>query len=332
VRQITHDYDGLGRRVATGTASGNRITVFGQDQEVLSESALTTGSTPPSGYYDYVWFAGRPIAQVDATGTHWTFGDHLGTPNLQTDINGNVSWRAEYEPFGKVWALRAGDVHQPLRFPGQTAEQFDTGANGATERSYNNARWYRAGWGRYTQADPIGLRGSPYNFYGYGGNNPLGATDPLGLAYLGFHTISLGPIDLGGEGHRFIYIPAENGQAATTLSGEPSGSFPNFKNLISQPGADLGFVKGGCSLIHIAPPKGKSDTQFDAILKTEFQYYQQNSSASYSYQPFGYNSNSLAAGGIEAAGTSLPDYSHIFSGVSFPGSQIPIPASAFGVK
>lgn len=25
-----------------------------------------------------------------------------------------------------------------------------------TEENYNVFRWYRAGWGRYTQADPLG--------------------------------------------------------------------------------------------------------------------------------------------------------------------------------
>src|ERR1017187_6829844 len=99
--------------------------------------------------------------------------DHLGTPLLQTDSSANVYWRMETEPYGKVWALRAGDVHQPLRLPGQVAEQFDRGTNGATERSYNNFRWYRPGWGRYSQADPIGLAGGS-NPYGYASDNPLG--------------------------------------------------------------------------------------------------------------------------------------------------------------
>jgi hypothetical protein len=62
---MTYGYDGLARRVTTGTASGNRITLFGTGQEVLSESALTTESTPPSGYYDYIWFAGRPASGRD---------------------------------------------------------------------------------------------------------------------------------------------------------------------------------------------------------------------------------------------------------------------------
>lgn len=36
------------------------------------------------------------------------------------------------------------------------------------------------GWGRYTQADPLGIRAS-VNVYGYAAANPVGDVDPLGL-------------------------------------------------------------------------------------------------------------------------------------------------------
>ena len=169
---------------------------------LLSESAITASGRPAIAF-DYVWFAGRPVAEVDSIETDWNFADHLGTPIIQTNSSGSISYQAEYEPYGKVFALRAGDVHQPLRFPGQVAEQFDLGANGATERSYNVFRWYRPGWGRYTQTDPdqhplVRERGptgtsaeirfrrdketkfaSDANLYWYAQDNPVKLTDPL---------------------------------------------------------------------------------------------------------------------------------------------------------
>ena len=45
---------------------------------------------------------------------------------------------------------------------------------------YNIFRWYRSGWGRYTQSDPIGLRGG-YNLFQYAAADPVGTSDPLGL-------------------------------------------------------------------------------------------------------------------------------------------------------
>jgi uncharacterized protein RhaS with RHS repeats len=41
-------------------------------------------------------------------------------------------------------------------------------------------RWYRAGWGRYTQADPLGLR-ADVNLFRYGVASPLVNIDRLGL-------------------------------------------------------------------------------------------------------------------------------------------------------
>src|ERR1043165_7143307 len=46
----------------------------------------------------------------------------------------------------------------------------------------NIFRWYRAGWGRYTQADPIlGSDPNANYVYGYAKQNPLSYTDPTGL-------------------------------------------------------------------------------------------------------------------------------------------------------
>jgi RHS repeat-associated protein len=86
-----------------------------------------------------------------------------------------VVWRAEATPYGEIHTYRGGSAkHQPLRFPGQ--EQNATG----DELSYNVFRWYRAGWGRYTQADPLGIE-PDLNVYRYVSNRPTAMTDRTGL-------------------------------------------------------------------------------------------------------------------------------------------------------
>ena len=126
----------------------------------------------------------------------WMLCDHIA-----------IYWRAEYYPYGNIFALRAGDVHQPLRLPGQVAEQFDTGANGSTSSSNNGFRWYRPDWGRYTQIDLVRLSppeawtayaqptaiASGTNLYAYAQDNPLRIADPLGLMALDMISDCVGP-------------------------------------------------------------------------------------------------------------------------------------------
>jgi RHS repeat-associated protein len=162
-----------------------RFYFYTPELNLLAETELTADATPDIEY-EYVWFGGQPIAQI-ATATDtisWYFNDHLGTPVLQTDAAAEVVWRVEREPFGKIFDVRAGaEFHQPLAFPGQEEDGGDT--------AYNIHRWYRAGWGRYTQSDPLAddtLRRLTDSFddhanpYRYAMNNPLIIIDSGGKA------------------------------------------------------------------------------------------------------------------------------------------------------
>lgn len=178
---ISYTYDGLGRRVtATMPAYGTRVSLYDPRMHLQWESQMHSGSIA----YDYIWFGDIPVAQEDVGGqTHWTVTDHLGTPFIQTNAAGAIYWQADYEPFGAVYKLRTPDAHQPLRFPGQEAEELDPsqGPNGASARFYNGYRWYRPQWGRYTQIDPVEYAGNRYNLYGYTEYDPTNRIDPQGL-------------------------------------------------------------------------------------------------------------------------------------------------------
>jgi RHS repeat-associated protein len=159
--------------LATGDSTGYYL--YTPELTLLAETSVSPDAAKPIAY-SYLWFGGTPVAQVEASTntTMWYFNDHLDTPLLQTGAAGNVVWRAEYTPYGDVYSLRAGaSLHQPLRFPGQIAQD-------GSSLSYNIFRWFRAGWGRYTQADPMGLRGG-INPYMYAGDNPLHYIDRNGL-------------------------------------------------------------------------------------------------------------------------------------------------------
>lgn len=163
------------------TGGDHRNFLYTPELQLLAESELTT-APHPAVFSEYVWFGGMPVAQQDVSGeTRWTFTDHLGTPLLQTSAQAGIVWRAEHEPYGRIFTLRAQDRHQPLRLLGQQAEQLNAGANGATDRSYNVYRWYDPGASRYTQPDPLGLRAGT-DLFGFVAARPLNFADPLGLA------------------------------------------------------------------------------------------------------------------------------------------------------
>jgi YD repeat-containing protein len=180
-----------------------------------------TTMTVADPMHEIVWLGSLPVAQVSPGDPffplRYTFTDHLGTPILQTDPAATTVWRAEHEPYGQVWTMRSGTrTEQPLRLPGQELAMTWEGQ----EENYNIFRWYRAGWGRYTQADPAGLGKDPTRNrhrwrneraisgsqwistavtsgirlrpdqsaggtepYLYAGDSPLTYKDPLGLSY-----------------------------------------------------------------------------------------------------------------------------------------------------
>jgi len=78
-----------GRSAPRGTSVSSRI----------APGAVTGSAATPSIAWDYLWFGGEPLAQINnATGeVLYYFNDHLGTPILQTSQTAQVVWRAEYD-------------------------------------------------------------------------------------------------------------------------------------------------------------------------------------------------------------------------------------------
>jgi len=159
------------------STTSRRVFLYSPELSLLAET--NTSTSTPAPLYEYVWLGGKPVAQEkvgDSSALRYTVTDHLGTPLLQTNAGGAITWRVEHEPFGNVYGYRAGTAsdHQPLRFPGQEERSTSPG------RFYNIFRWYRPDLGAYSQPDPIGLKGGP-NLFQYANSNPVNATDPRGL-------------------------------------------------------------------------------------------------------------------------------------------------------
>ena len=96
--------------------------------------------------------------------TYFFINDHLGTPQLLLDKNGEAVWQGNQKPFGSGTA-DPEKVANIFRFPGQ---MYDA----ETGLYYNWNRYYDPDTGRYLNPDPIGLKGG-VNMYGYANSNPV---------------------------------------------------------------------------------------------------------------------------------------------------------------
>ena len=126
---------------------------------------------------------------------YYVHNDHLGTPRVMTDAAANIVWAAYSTPFGET-DIQADNINNPLRFPGQYADD-------ETGYSYNYFRDYEPSLGRYIQSDPIGLAGG-VNTFGYVLGNPLNRIDLFGVAsYLVSRPLDGLP---GALGYRHLFI------------------------------------------------------------------------------------------------------------------------------
>ncbi len=239
--------------LAVGDSSG--YSLYTPELHLLAETEVSTASVK-SIAYSYLWFGDMPVASVEtATNTtRWYATDHLGTPLILTDAAGAIAWRAEYSPYGDIYTLRAGaSIHQPLRFPGQIAQDGST-------LSYNVFRWYRSTWGRYTQADPVGLA-SDTNLFGYVAERPTTSVDPSGLCRIDvrFFDLSAGR---GAWHHAYILTTDDTG--TNYYRGGPTPGMGPSSDATGL--ATGGTMEGGQALA--SKPKGLSGSGPYGTIKT----------------------------------------------------------------
>lgn len=164
-------YNGFGERIKKVVYSGNqkKVTYYLYDGNTLSAEI----DADSNSFKQAVFLDNTPVAYLVAKNTFAIHSDHLGTPQLATDMAGEVVWTAVYDPFGAATIASTSTLDLPYRFSGQYADA-ETGTH------YNYFRDYDPGTGRYITSDPIGLHGG-LNTYAYVSNEPLNWTDPLGL-------------------------------------------------------------------------------------------------------------------------------------------------------
>ena len=72
----------------------------------------------------FVYLDGQPLAMFEGgIAPTWYHNDHLGSPQVMTNGSQQVVWRANVDAFGQGTPQVAGNLTNPLQFPGQYADQ-----------------------------------------------------------------------------------------------------------------------------------------------------------------------------------------------------------------
>ena len=167
----SYGYDFLRRRIWKDVR-GVKTFYHYSDSGLVAEMDSNGNTLKSYGYRPGSPWGTDPLFMRENGKSYWYLNDHLGTPQMVVAENGGVVWKAQYQVFGKAEIDGGSTLTNNLRFPGQYFDE-ETGLH------YNWNRYYDPESGRYSQTDPIGLRGG-INLYGYTQNNSLNFIDPEG--------------------------------------------------------------------------------------------------------------------------------------------------------
>jgi RHS repeat-associated protein len=175
----------------------------------------------------------------------WDWSSYM----VSQDEQGSVTWlhradgseveAVEYDPYGKRTVFPAAGGSQARSTVGFDVSYTGHRIDHETGLIYARNRYLHTGWGRFVTLDPLGAwadGGNSGNGYGYVGNVPTGATDPLGLLSVlkdgvsdGLSLDASGGLDLrpdtGTDSSGLIYNNA-GGEGAGGQGADGGGSSP----------------------------------------------------------------------------------------------------------
>jgi RHS repeat-associated protein len=181
-------YNGEGSRVGkkefiNGVLQTNVRYLYG-DTGVLQERSAD-GGTVLKTY--------TALGEIDSSTTpptpRYFTRDHLGSVREVVAQNGTLLARYDYKPYGK--RLQVSGTYEAAK--GYTGHDYHVGSDLILTRY----RAYDPNTGRWLSPDPIKEAGG-MNLYRYVGNDPVNATDPLGLWTLGIGLTIQGGVGPGG--------------------------------------------------------------------------------------------------------------------------------------
>lgn len=182
-----NDRDQLATAAVGGVTYTYGYDAMGDLTSVTSNGVTTDYLVDPTGTVDGTFSAGGAVLDhyiygaglagaINAAGAA-SFYDFDGAGNTAdiTNSTGTITNTYSYLPFGELLSSTGGT--NLFTFGGEFGVQ--TTGDGLYTML---ARSYDPTIGRFTQPDPLGLKGGDANLYRYVGNNPVNAVDPTGLS------------------------------------------------------------------------------------------------------------------------------------------------------
>ncbi|HSI21183.1 MAG TPA: RHS repeat-associated core domain-containing protein, partial [Verrucomicrobiae bacterium] len=177
-RRSEFGYDGFGRRVrqVEKEHNGTIWVVLSQWSYIWDGLELAQKRDSVSNVVAATYYAGGEKAGANAL---VYLGDHLGSVRRWYRVSDGVIGEAEFGAYGELSLTSAGPGVTERGFTGHLTHA----PSGLTLAPY---RIYSPQLKRWLSEDPIEESGG-LNLYGYVGNSPVNAWDPLGLEDYSFH-------------------------------------------------------------------------------------------------------------------------------------------------
>jgi RHS repeat-associated protein len=195
-RRSEFQYDGGGRRVRI-TEKENNVVV--SDSRYVWDGTGIVEERDARDNSLLKRFSGAGEEVFDAAGNsakYFYATDHLGSVREVTDASGALTAAYDYDPYG-----RGKQTLGTFRATFGYASYF---RHGASKLWLTVFRAYDPNQGRWLSRDPLGEAGG-LNLYGYVGNDPVNATDPLGLCGFWDGVVDALPGALEGAGNGVLY-------------------------------------------------------------------------------------------------------------------------------
>lgn len=167
----TYDYDFFGNRVRKTNSIGDEKRFIYSGNRIIAEYDNSFDLV-----YNYIYLGQGMIARVTSESEkEFIHRDRNGSPNCITDDTGDILWKRDYYPFGKIRSTSGNPDYNSITYE---AKFFDN----ETNLWYNTARYFND-LGRFTQTDPSWYKYKHLSPYVRVGNNPFNYNDSNGKSW-----------------------------------------------------------------------------------------------------------------------------------------------------